>query len=132
MFMSPGKAVVTLLEVKPKSFPAYAIKILVAFFISGVVHSASLPFNVPDVSPLRYALFFWIQGACLLFEVSVEHMLQGTLKGRSSWMGWGARAVRLVWTITVLYTTVPMFADEMTAMVRAVGLRRSLLLPMPR
>jgi hypothetical protein len=37
LFMGPGKAVVEVLEVKPTSFAAYAMKIILAFFISGVL-----------------------------------------------------------------------------------------------
>jgi uncharacterized membrane protein len=130
--MSPGKAVVKLLEVKPKSFSAYAIKIVVAFFVSGVLHAASLPFNIPGVSPLRYAAFFWIQGVGVLAEVVVEHVLRGILKQKTWWMGWGASVMRLVWTIAVLYTTVPIFADEFTSVTRIMGLRPTLLLPLPQ
>jgi len=132
LFMSPGKAVVRVLEVKPKSFSAYAINIVVAFFVSGVLHAAALPFNVPGVSPLKYASFFWIQGVCVLAEVSVEHVLRGTLKQKTWWMGRGASVVRLVWTVAILYTTVPIVADQITGVMKIMGLRQTLLLPLPK
>lgn len=132
LFMSPAKAVVKVLKVNPKSFSAYTIKIVVAFFISGVFHAASLPFDVPGLSPLRYALFFWIHGVCVLTEVFLEHLLRGILKQKTWWTGLGASVVRFVWAIAILYTTVPMFADEITRVSRVMGLTPTLLLPLPR
>jgi hypothetical protein len=40
--------------------------------------------------------------------------------------------VRLVWTVAILYTTVPMFADEITSVTRIVALRPTLLSPLPK
>ncbi|KAH8777115.1 hypothetical protein F5882DRAFT_502855 [Hyaloscypha sp. PMI_1271] len=132
LFMSPAKALINVLGVKPKSLPAYGIKIVIAFFISGVLHAASLPRNMYRVSPLRYASFFWIQGVCVLLEVMVEQMLgDRQLKQRAWWKRYGAGIIRLLWTVVVLYVTVPVVADELTRVLRVMGLKPTVLLPMP-
>jgi hypothetical protein len=101
--------------VPPKSLSAYMIRIVVAFLLSGVIHAASLPRNIPRVSPLRYASFFWIQGACVLSEVIVEHALQGSgrLKPRTRWMRLGLGLVGLGWSVGILYLTMLVIADEL-------------------
>jgi hypothetical protein len=130
--MSPAKALINVLGVKPKSLPAYAIKIVIAFFISGVFHAASLPRNIYRVSPLRYASFFWIQGVCVLLEVMVEQVLgDRQLKQRAWWKRYGAGIIRLLWTVVVLYVTVPVIADELTRVLRVMGLKPTVLLPLP-
>lgn len=132
LFMSPAKALINVLGVKPKSLPAYAIRIVIAFFISGVLHAATLPRNIYSVSPLRYASFFWIQGVCVLLEVMVEQMLgDGKLKQRAWWKRYGAGIIRLLWTVVVLYVTVPVVADELTRVLRVMGLKPTVLLPLP-
>jgi hypothetical protein len=121
------------LGVKPKYPPAYSIRIAVAFFVSGVLHAATLPHNIRGVSPLRYATFFWIHGLCVLLEVMVEQMLgNGQLKQRAWWRRYGAGIMRLLWTVVVLYVTVPIVADELTKVSRVIGLRPTVLLPLPR
>ncbi|PMD47726.1 hypothetical protein L207DRAFT_607219 [Hyaloscypha variabilis F] len=91
LLTSPAKVFVGAIGIPPKSFSAYMIKVVVAFLLSGVIHAATLPHNIPGASPLRYASFFWIQGACVLGEVIMEHALQGSgrLKPRARWMRWG-------------------------------------------
>lgn len=63
---------------------------------------------MPDVSPFRYAGFFWIQGVCVLIEVFTEYVLMGLkeaeLLGKSRWSG----LVRTVWILGVLYFTAPL------------------------
>jgi hypothetical protein len=116
---------VSVLGVKPKSTTAYTMKLAVAFFLSGVLHAATLPFNIAGLSPLRYAAFFWIHGICVLIEVFVEHALRGD--GRSKLRGkrWKCAigGVRLVWTVGVLFITAPLGVDELTRVTRAMGLR---------
>jgi len=120
--------------VPPKSLSAYMIKIVVAFLLSGVIHAASLPHNIQGVSPLRYASFFWIQGACILGEVIVEHALRGSgrLMPRARWMRWGLGLVRLGWTVGILYLTMPVIADELTKVTRIFGLKPVVLFPLPK
>ncbi len=118
--------------VPPKSLSAYMIKIVVAFLLSGVIHAASLPHNIPGVSPLRYASFFWIQGACVLGEVIVKHALQGSgrLKPRARWMRRGLGLVGLGWTVGILYLTI--IADELTKVTRIFGPRPVVVFPSPK
>lgn len=120
--------------VPQESLSAYIIKIIVAFLLSGVIHAASLPRSIPGISPLRYASFLWIQGACVLGEVIVEHVLQGSerLKPRARWMRWGLGLARLGWTVGVLYLTVPVIADELTKVTRIFGLRQVVLFPLTK
>lgn len=134
MLTSPAKVMLRAIGVPPKSLSAYMIKIVVAFLLSGVIHAASLPHNIPGVSPLRYAFFFWIQGACVLGEVIVEHALQGSgwLKPRAQWMRWGLGLVGLGWTVGILYLTMPVIADELTKVTRIYGLRPVVLFPLPK
>jgi hypothetical protein len=134
LLTSPAKVILRAIGVPPKSLSAYMIKIVVAFLLSGVIHAASLPHNIPGVSPLRYASFFWIQGACVLGEVIVKHALQGSgrLKPRAQWMRWGLGLVGLGWTVGILYLTMPVIADELTKVTRIFGLRPVVLFPLPK
>lgn len=110
-----------MLGVNPKSTGAYAVKLAVAFFLSGVLHAATLPFDIPGLSPLRYAAFFWIHGVCVLLEVFVEYVLRGNRKFKLG--GYAIGCVRLVWTLGVLYITAPLGVDELTRVTRRMGLR---------
>jgi hypothetical protein len=133
LFMGPGKALVGLLGVPTKSLGAYVIKIVVAFLLSGVVHAATLPHDLPGVSPLRYASFFWVQGVCVLVEVLLEQALmlhfQGSARVRPVWRRLCSGFARLVWTVAALYLTLPLIVDELTRVTRTFGLRPVFLFP---
>jgi hypothetical protein len=62
----------------------------------------------------------------------VEQMLgDGKLKQRAWWKRYGAGIIRLLWTVVVLYVTVPVVADELTRVLRVMGLKPTVLLPLP-
>jgi len=121
------------LGIPPRSTGAYAVKVGVAFFLSGALHAATLPFGVPGLSPLRYAAFFFIQGVCVLVEVLVEQMFGGRmLKPKGRYMRVVLGFVRSGWVVGVLYATAPLIADELTKVSRVMGLRSTVLFPVPK
>jgi hypothetical protein len=132
--MGPAKSLTRLLRIQEKSVSAYGIKIAVAFLLSGVLHAATLPFHITGVNPLRYATFFWIQGICVLLEVFVEAVLLGSMKLKQKvwWRRYGTGILRLLWTAAILYLTVPILADELITLSRAMGLRPTVLIPLPK
>ena len=121
--------IINVLGVQPKSTTAYALKLAVAFLISGVLHAASLPFNIVGLSPLRYAAFFWIHGICVLIEVFVEYALGGN--GRLKFRGKGWKFVlagmRVVWTAGVLFLTAPLIVNELTRVTWTMGARPTMI-----
>jgi hypothetical protein len=120
-----------MIGVTAKSTAAYAIRIAVAFFLSGVLHAATLPLNIPGLSPLKYASFFWIQGVCVLIEVMAEKVLgEEELKLSGKGMRWGVGAVRVVWTVSVLLMTATLGVDELTRVTRIMGLRPTVVFPL--
>ncbi|KAK0111965.1 hypothetical protein ONS96_001228 [Cadophora gregata f. sp. sojae] len=60
LLTGPGKAISRALNLPEKSTTKYVIQIFVAFGLSGVLHSATLPRDVPNVSAVRYASFLWM------------------------------------------------------------------------
>jgi hypothetical protein len=81
---------------------------------------------------LRYAGFFWIQGLCVLLEVLVSYATRPLNPAAAGplWLE-SRRIVRLVWAVGVLYTTVPIIADEIVKMFALVGNRPVLFFPVP-
>jgi hypothetical protein len=125
---------VKVLRLPAKSFSSYTIRIAVAFLISGAFHASTLPPDIPDASPLRYAYFFWIQGACVLIEVLASRAMRGiTGPGEKSGMLKTCLGIlRVVWTGTVLYYTAPLIVDELVRVVRQMGNRPVFLFPVPK
>jgi len=134
LLIGPAKALAAVLRVPPKSLPAYIIQVVLAFILSGAIHAASLPRNIPNVSPLRYASFFWIQGACVLVEIALEQVLvlQGSGELRPLWVRSCLAVARLAWTVGILYFTVPVGADELMKVARIVGPPPVFLFPLPK
>jgi hypothetical protein len=120
-----------MIGVTAKPTAAYTIRIAVAFFLSGVLHAATLPFNIPGLSPLKYASFFWIQGVCVLIEIMSEKVLgEEKLKLSGKGMRWGVSAMRVVWTVSVLLVTATLIVDEFTRVTRIMGLRPTVVFPL--
>jgi hypothetical protein len=121
------------LRVPPLSLPAYGIQVVVAFFLSGMLHAATLPRDMPSVSPLRYAAFFWVQGACVLVEAIVVKVSTRTKSKRSMpfWMISCLGVARLAWTVVILFYTLPVLFNELTKVLRMYGLRPVFLLSLP-
>ncbi|KAG4432940.1 hypothetical protein IFR05_011586 [Cadophora sp. M221] len=65
----PGKALSRVHEFPSQSTLLYAVQIIIAFGLSGILESTRLPRDMPSINPLRYASFFWIHGACVLYEI---------------------------------------------------------------
>lgn len=84
------------------------------------MHALSLPRDIPDVSPLRYAGFFWIQGACVLVEVFVESMVLDSGEVRSAKTRRWVSLARCVWVVGVMYHSAPLINSELVK----VGVRR--------
>ncbi|PVH82036.1 hypothetical protein DL98DRAFT_587045 [Cadophora sp. DSE1049] len=133
LLTGPGKAVCRALDLPERSTTKYAIQVTVAFTISSALHSATLPRNIPNVSAMRYASFFWMNGACVLYEIIlVRAAALLDLNGpRPLWASIGLAFLRVVWVGTVLYHTVPVIEDELTRVSRIFGLRPVLFLALP-
>ncbi|CAL3967942.1 unnamed protein product [Diplocarpon coronariae] len=116
ILVGPGRAVARVLKLPEHSTAAYAIRVAVAFAISSALHSATLPSGVPGISPLRYASFFWVQGACVLYEMALVKAAGrlGLMGPRPDWLELALALARTVWTGFVLYHTVPVVEDELT------------------
>src|ERR1700709_623557 len=108
-----------------KSTTSYAIKIVVAFFLSSVLHAFSLPQDVPELSVLKYGGFFWIHGLCVSFEILVAILMNYTEppKRISIWQIRSRMVVNAAWTLAVLYHTVPMVGSELVKVMVAVKMR---------
>ncbi len=122
-----------MLEFPEKSTAAYVFQVIFAFAISGALHSATLPRSIPSFSPLRYASFFWVQGACVLYETAIVKLSAalGLNVPRSAWLNAVLTVTRLTWTGLVLYHTVPIIVDELTRVARILGLRPVYLFALP-
>ncbi len=105
------------------------MKLAVAFFLSGVLHAATLPFKIVGLSPLRYAAFFWIHGTFVLIEVFVERALggNGRLKFKGKGSNFALAGMRAVWTIGVLFLTAPLIVNELTRVTRCLGVRPTMI-----
>ena len=99
----------------------YVLQTTVAFFLSGVLHALALPRDIPDASPLRYAGFFWIQGLCVLTEVSAEYIIGNWEKGRPVWTNRCIGLVRTVWVLGVMYYTSPLINGELVKVAVRTG-----------
>ena len=77
------------------------------------MHALSLPPDIPDVSPLRYAGFFWIQGACVVVEVLVGGMVLDSGEVRSPRTRRWVSLVRFVWVVGVMYYSTPLINSEL-------------------
>lgn len=132
MFVDPGKAFARVL-VPARSPKYYAVQVIFAFWLSGAFHAATLPRDLEDFSMLRYASFFWLQGLCVLLEIFVSYSTQPSDEpgARPSWPN-SRRIVRLLWTMGVLYTTVPIIEGELVKMSAKMGRRPVLLFSVPR
>jgi hydrogenase-4 membrane subunit HyfE len=122
------------LGIPTKSLSSYTIQIAVAFFISGAFHASTLPPDIPDSSPLRYAYFFLIQGACVLIEVLAGRAMKvATGPGeKSNMLKTCLGILRVAWTGTVLYYTAPLIVDELVRVSRQMVNRPVFLLPVPK
>ncbi|KAI9050635.1 hypothetical protein LZ554_005794 [Drepanopeziza brunnea f. sp. 'monogermtubi'] len=129
----PGKALARALDFPEASTAAHATRVAVAFAISGILHAAALPSGVPDISHLRYASFFWVQGACVLYEIALAKAASGLGFGgpKPGWLRLALAAARIAWTALVLYHTVPVLEDELTRVSRILGLRPLWLMTLP-
>lgn len=99
----------------------YVLQITLAFFLSGVLHALTLPLDIPDASPLRYAGFFWIQGLCVLTEVSAEYTIGNWEKDRPVWTNRCIGLVRTVWVLGVMYYTAPLINGELVKVAVRTG-----------
>jgi hypothetical protein len=77
------------------------------------MHALTLPRDIPDVSPLRYAGFFWIQGACVLVEVSVGGMAFDSGEVRSPQTRRWVSLARCVWVVGVMFYSAPLINGEL-------------------
>ena len=74
---APGVAIADLLRLKSRSIPRYAIILIVAFGLSGIVHMGHVPpeplDSTMDVGDLRLliATFWWIQPVVIIAEIVV-------------------------------------------------------------
>ena len=82
---------------------------------------------------MRYASFFWMQGACVLYEIILVRaaILMGLNVPRQLWISIGLALVRCTWVWIVLYHTIPVVQDEMTRVSRIFGLRPVYFLSLP-
>jgi hypothetical protein len=103
---------------------AYAFQVFIAFGISGFVHAVSLPSNIQGVSPLRYAQFFWGQSGFVLAEIAVGYIFRAKEREveRRFVRKIALRTLRLVWTLGVLYYTLPVVLDQLVGVTRIMGL----------
>jgi len=132
MLADPGKWLVRALNIPAKSATSYAIQLSVAFFLSGVLHTASFPQDVPGLSAFRYGSFFWIQGLCVLFEVLVSRATHIESATTSDTMGEQFRkVVRTTWALGVLYFTIPVLGQEMVKLMLSMEVRPVFLFPVP-
>lgn len=120
--------------VPAKSFASYTIQIAIAFLISGAFHASTLPPDIPDASPLRYAYFFWIQGACVVFEVLASRVMKAIIgpSEKSDMLKTCLGILRVAWTGSVLYYTAPLIVDELVRVARKMGNRPVFLFPVPK
>ncbi|KUJ14230.1 uncharacterized protein LY89DRAFT_720592 [Mollisia scopiformis] len=133
----PGKALTKQLGLPERGLRAYSLRVVIAFGISSFLHVSTLPSSSNPaflgLKPLRYAAFFWVQGALVVGEAVASHLLERVYP-RSSRGGLakaGLSVVRLVWVIGVMYWTAPLIVDEMTKASRAFGLRQPVLFKLP-
>ncbi|KAL5331875.1 hypothetical protein ACEPPN_001414 [Leptodophora sp. 'Broadleaf-Isolate-01'] len=129
----PGSALSRVDSLPPQSTLSYTIRIIIAFGLSGALESTRLPRDMPSISPLRYASFFWIHGACVLYEII---LVRGAARlgfngPRPLWASAALACARVVWTGIVLYHTVPVVQDDLTRISRLFGLRNVYLLSLP-
>jgi hypothetical protein len=135
MLSDPGKAIARVLEIPAKSSMDLAIRVAVAFALSGVLHAVTLPRDMPEVSPLRYAVFFWIQGLCVLLEIFASRCVSKVERvtgRRPLWVENCLMVVRVGWTVLVLYNTVPLIEGELVKVSLRMGDRPVILFPSPR
>jgi hypothetical protein len=135
MFSDPGKEMARALGIPTKSGLGYVIQVVVAFAISGVLHAFSLPRNMPEVNSLRYASFFWIQGACVVLEIIASRWVASVKSVNGTRLPWIEKClvvVRVGWTVFVLYNTVPLIENELVKV--SLRMRRVpiVLFPSPR
>ncbi|KAH7386385.1 hypothetical protein BKA64DRAFT_142444 [Cadophora sp. MPI-SDFR-AT-0126] len=133
LLTGPGKALSRALDIPDRSITRYVIVVIVAFCLSSALHSASLPTDIPNVSALRYASFFWMQGACVLHEIVLVRAaaLLGLDGPRPLWASIGLAVLRFFWVGLVLYHTGPVIEDELTRVSRIFGLRPVYFLALP-
>ncbi|CZR64020.1 uncharacterized protein PAC_13917 [Phialocephala subalpina] len=130
----PGRALATLFGLPEKSFLAYTLKITLAFTISSFLHVSTFPDasspGFTGLDPMRYTVFFWIQGALVIVETIVSSALECILPTRSR--VWQQRTVlgvaRLGWIVGCMYWTAPLIVDELTKVSRGFGLRSPVVL----
>lgn len=131
MFADPGKAIGDVLRLPKKSILTYCIQVVIVFVISGALHAATLPREgIKGLDPFRYALFFWMQAGFVLIETVASRVLESlNPKAQRIAVQRGCLSVlRLFWTISVLYYTVPIIEDEVIKVSRIVGLKKPLVL----
>lgn len=112
---------------------AYVVQVVVAFALSSVLHAATLPKGVANISHLKYATFFWIQGACVLCETALVKAasLYGLDEPRPGWQKIALALIRVTWSGVVLYHTVPFIENELILVSRILGLRPLYFLTLP-
>jgi hypothetical protein len=132
MFVDPGKALANMINVPTRSRVGYGIQLGIAFFLSGALHAATLPPNMPNISPFRYASFFWLNGICVEVELLASQAFKRFDLNRQAWIKNILMGVRVVWTCSVLYVTGPLLADEVTKISLELGTAPVLLFPAPK
>ncbi|KAH8667482.1 hypothetical protein BGZ60DRAFT_50756 [Tricladium varicosporioides] len=139
MFLGPGKALARVLGLSGKSTTRLAIITTTAFFTSGAFHALTLPNHIDGVderiagpSPLGYASFFWLQGACVLFEILINKLMTVVMpeRNRGTWSRLLFGMISVAWVIGVLYYSAPLIIDELVKVMRATGLRSVFLFPL--
>lgn len=131
MFADPGKALANVLNVPAKSGFRYGIQLGIAFFLSGALHAATLPPNIPNISPFRYASFFWLNGICVGIELLASQVFKRFHLNEQAWIKNILMSVRMIWTCSVLYVTGPLLADEVIKISLELGKAPVLLFPAP-
>ena len=99
----------------------YVLQIAVAFFLSGILHAMTLPRDIHDASPLRYAGFFWIQGLCVLAEVFAEYITSNGEKARP--VNGCIALLRTLWVLGVMYFTAPLINGELVKVAVRTGVQ---------
>jgi hypothetical protein len=106
---------------------------MTGFFVSGALHALTMPLNLEELKPIRYASFFWIQGGLVVAESLACRAIppQYSRRVKPFWMEACLSLTRLAWVMGSLYYTVPIIEDELIKVSRVMGLRPVLLFTPP-
>lgn len=103
----PGRWLTELLALNPKSSIARALRVMIAFSISGTMHACASYTQFADTKPLHPFLFFVLQGVGVLAQAAITRKL-GTDRLPRGLRRVGNAVTVLVWA----YYTGPLIADD--------------------